>query len=209
MNHAEGEPIQKFVVPEETVELLGLGQSDAFERQINDLIERSLLGAGPFASLSNVPRPDLADVEELFVANLVAVRSWLANLPSAMLEDGVYLMSLTDIVEALREALDRHGVPISALDFINWQGVKELIDDLPTQRVANHLLHEWARNKSLQVKHNDLYDWMGLIPAIAYCDIVVCEKLVADLANREKLRKRAVVITRLGDLPRLLTEISR
>ncbi len=213
LGHARGEPVEKFVVPEEFESLFTPSGMQAFEDRINDSIERSLLGAGVFmkAALAAdaVELPDLGEVEDFFVTNLLEVRSWLAKLPDHFLEDGVYFMSLTDIRTALLRARERHSVPVSELASLGWQGIRALIDDLPTQRTSTHMLLEWARNKSLQVKRNDLYDWMALIPATAYCDVVVTENLFADLVNRGGLKKRARVITRLDDLPALLTSLSR
>ena len=213
MGHARGEPIHRFVVPDEFSSLFTSAGRHEFEGQINDLMERSLLGAGPFAAAAaaagEVQLPNFSDVEEIFATNLIEVRSWLEKLPPEALDDGVYLMSLTDILKALREALERHNISLSAQDSLNWPDLRALIDDLPTQRVAAHLLREWARNKSLRVKPNDLFDWMSLIPATAYCDVVVTEKLFADLVNRGSLKKQAIVITSLEALPVVLAELSR
>ena len=208
MSHARGEPISRIFVPEELERVLGRKGANDVEQQMNDLLERSLLGAGPFAEAASVPRPDLKEVEQIFVDNMLHVRRVLGELPQKYLRRGVYYMSVTDIAQALKEALKRHKIEQSELDFLDWNGVYQLIDSLPTQRVANHLLYEWARNQELKLKRNDLYDWMGLIPAIAYCDVVVTENLTADLVNRGSLEKRATVMTNLGELPDTLVELS-
>jgi len=213
LSHARGEPVARFVVPPDWASFLSARDSYAFECWANEMIERSLLGAGPIPSLTTrmlqLYPPNLGEVEGHFASNLVTVRTWLAKLPQESLDDGVYLMSFTDILQALGDSLQRLGVAASAMASLGWHGIREFIDDLPTQRVATHLLRERARNQALLAEGNDLYDWMSLVPAAAYCDVVVAENLFTDLVNRGTLRKQAIVTAKLRDVPLLLTSVSR
>lgn len=206
MDHARGEPIHRFVVPGEYATLMNDKNKAQFEGMINDWIERSLLGAGPLPSISHadVPDPDLAEVEEMHTQNLLDVRSWLASLPEGELEDALYLLALTDIAQPLAQCLHLAGVTEAEVRALGWQGWREFVDDLPTERVALHVLRHWSRNKTLQIKRNDMYDWMALIPAAAHCDVVVTENLFADLLNRGSVEKRSTVITDLRDLAGLI-----
>ena len=108
---------------------------------------------------------------------------------------------VNDILAPMNDALERHGIlwpEFAVLGETNW---RIFIDNLPTCRVDMHLRRQWAKNKQLKPKPSELNDWAFLGAAVAYCDVVVTEKLFADLVNRGHLEKRAHVITDLKQLP--------
>ena len=76
------------------------------------------------------------------------------------------------------------------------------LDDMPWQRADMHLKRQWAKNANLKPnnRNSSLSDWTFLSVAVSYCDIVVTEKLMADLYSRG-FNTRATVITQLSQLP--------
>ena len=210
MGHARDEPVMEYALPKEIARPLRATAAQAIEASFNELIEQTLLSRQSLSSDSPPPKADLDDVEEFFSRNLVEVLDWLASLEKRSFDEGLYLMSMTDIADALGKSLARHGIAVRELiPHLTTEGLKEFINDLPTQRIATQVLRQWARNRTLRPKRNDLYDFMALIPAIAYCDIVVTEKLFADLVNREGFQKHAEVTTSLRELPTVLERLAR
>jgi hypothetical protein len=76
---------------------------------------------------------------------------------------------------------------------------------MPWQRADMHLKRQWAKNANLRPndRSSHLSDWAFLSVAVSYCDIVVTEKLMADLYSRG-FDTRAKVITQLSQLPALV-----
>jgi hypothetical protein len=68
-----------------------------------------------------------------------------------------------------------------------------------------HLKRQWAKNAALKPndRNSTLSDWTFLSVAVSYCDIVVTEKLMANLYSRG-FSTRAIVITQLSQLPELV-----
>ncbi len=209
MGHARHEPILAYSVPEYVAERLSAGATKAIEESVKSMIEQALLRGQVPLTDECPPQHELADVEADFNANLQQVIDWLRLLAPGQLDLGLHLMAMTDIVVPLGETLALHGVATHEFLFVGEAQVWRFIDDLPTQRVAMHVLRQWVRNAELRPKRNDLYDWMALVPAAVYCDVVVTEKLFADLVNRPAVQSRAQIITNLDDLPPLLTQLSR
>jgi hypothetical protein len=84
--------------------------------------------------------------------------------------------------------LNRGG---KALEGLGEQKLKQVIDDMPTRRVDVHLHRQVLRNSSYVARPTDLEDWGSLAVASSYCDVVVCEKHMADMLKRDGLRTQA------------------
>ena len=80
------------------------------------------------------------------------------------------------------------------------------MDEMPLSRVNMHLVRQWAKNPSLPSTESTLNDWGYLGAAVQYADIVVTEKLFADIVHREGFRPRARIITDLEELPAVLLD---
>lgn len=70
-----------------------------------------------------------------------------------------------------------------------------------TGRLGFQLHRQVLRNPNLKPRPTDLEDWAGLGPAMAHSDVVVCEKHLADLVQRDGFSPPAKVLRELGDLP--------
>ena len=113
---------------------------------------------------------------------------------------------MSDLREPIEEIVAFHGLE----DFTPWteppipERVVEwgfLFDECPSRRVDMHLMLQFTKNPQLKRERSDLNDFVYLGIAAAYCDIVVCEKQMADLLNRTGLTKKATIISDIRDLP--------
>jgi hypothetical protein len=68
---------------------------------------------------------------------------------------------------------------------------KTLINNMPTRPVDLHLHKQVLRNPKYVAKHTDLEDWASLAVASCYCDVVMCEKHMADMLTRDKFKTHA------------------
>ena len=62
---------------------------------------------------------------------------------------------------------------------------------MPIRRVDLHLHKQVLRNLKYAPKSTDLEDWSALAVASCYCDVVVCEKHMADMLLRDGFKARA------------------
>jgi hypothetical protein len=113
-----------------------------------------------------------------------------------------WAIALVDIQEPFLAALVRHGITWPEIQARGVPAMGAFLESMPTRRVDMHLHRQWAKNKGLQANRNDLNDWGLVGAAVAYCDVVVTEKRLADLVNRPGLEKNAKVITDLRELPK-------
>ncbi len=141
---------------------------------------------------------------DVFVEILDLLPKEFEALPDddAIRDRSLYKRCILDIKGIVDERLAAHG--ISGEEFVGLQErIFELVDMMPSRRIDMHLLREFARNRQLPRRKSDLNDFGYLGIAAGYCDVVVAEKQFTDLINRGDLKKKAVVISKLQDLPRV------
>ncbi|MBI3983776.1 hypothetical protein HY346_00570 [Candidatus Microgenomates bacterium] len=148
------------------------------------------------------PLTDLT-AERQFRASLDRWRGAKSKYPPNELEREIYTSTLSDIDEALREALARHEISSDEFALLGETRCWALLDDMPSRRADMHLKRQWAKNADLPPRDSDLIDWAFLAVAVSYCDIVVTENQMADLFSRG-FDTRATVISQLSQLPELL-----
>ncbi len=93
------------------------------------------------------------------------------------------------------------GLGWNDFEALNPSDKIQFVNELPSRRVEKHLMRQFAKNANLPKRNSDLNDWVYLGLAAAYCDVVLAEKQFADLVNRKRLIKKAVVISSIADLP--------
>jgi hypothetical protein len=147
----------------------------------------------------------VAVYEEKFVEHLAKVHEFVSPVKDEGARDMIIRsIALLDIWEEVKMALARLGLPESAFTSLREDQLLEFVDALPTRHVEIHLHRHWARNKQLKETRSALIDWGQTAPMAMYADVVVTEKKLANLLNRPGLRKKAAVITDLGELPNAL-----
>jgi len=173
-----------------------------YQQAIDEMFQISMLsGVAPFGV---APRWDSSGPESTFMKHLHMLHDKLRIVRAEERESALYAMAMLSILGDINAALDRHRVSKQLFDPLGEKGLRSFIDDLPSIRVEMHLSREWIKNTSLQAKRTELNDWAQTAPMAMYSDVVVAEKLLADLLNRSGLGLKARVITDVTDLPRVL-----
>ena len=113
-------------------------------------------------------------------------------------------MSTIDILNPINDVIHKHGLPKEALDDLGEQKLKQVIDDMPSRRVDLHLHKQVLRNLSYVARPTDLEDWGSLTVASSYCDVVICEKHMADMLKRDGFRTHARIEVNLENTFALL-----
>ena len=175
-----------------TIGILGKGHAHAFCSTplrgilglIEEEVERSmlmgneLLGITPLVSYSTTHR-------ENFRQHLSTLHARYKEVPRELRENWLYAMSIIDILSPINDVMVKHGLEKVALEGLGEKRLKQVIDDMPTRRVDLHLHREVLRNPNYVARVSDLEDWGGLVEASCYCDVVICEKHMADMLRRD------------------------
>jgi hypothetical protein len=102
----------------------------------------------------------------------------------------VGVVSLLDIFEPLNEALSRAGIDNEEFLSLSADEMMDFLSDLPSRHVDYELHRLRHEDPHLKRGLGDLEDLAALSVAIAYCDVVVTERLWAHLARRAGLEER-------------------
>lgn len=187
-----------------TLQLLGRGSSHAFGFSppsgvlslVEEDVERAMLIGN---KKLNVKPPFFRNTEhqEKFRSHLASINSRKKELPKEKWEDWLYAILMLDIREPLYEVFLNYGLPENAFERIGEPGLKAIINDMPTRHLDLHLHKQVLRNPNYAPKITDLEDWSGVGVASCYCDVVVCEKHMADMLRRDRFKTNARIETDL------------
>ncbi len=206
-SHAFGLPIGPYRIPD------GLRHqvSDirGFERRANRHLEQELLigpspeeeaeleGYDPFAHLE-VGERYAAGKEEL--RGLRRPDGWHKGERG---ERVAKAQAISDHLPVIKEALERAG--IREADFMagGKGGLSAFVEAVPTMLASSELERQRHASSQKPWEAHDLNDIGALSVAIAYCDIVVTERIWVDAAQRSKLSEQlgTVVLSNFGELP--------
>ena len=187
-----------------SINILGRGHAHAFcspplpgaMALIQDEIERSLLmgsawlGIDPLASYSSTHR-------ENFKQHLSTLHVRCKAVPENLRENWLYAMSTDDILNPLNEVMRKHKLPKETIANLGEHRLKEVIDDMPTRRIDMHLHKQILQNPNYVARSSDLEDWGGIAVASSYCDVVICEKHMADMLRRNRFTTYARIETNI------------
>ena len=123
-----------------------------------------------------------------------------AELPRRQWDDWLHAIVLADIIDPITQCFIDNKLPADTISRLGKEGMTELIQNMPSRRVDLHLLREVLRNEKYKPKDTDLEDWVGVGTASCYCDVVVCEKHMADMLRRSHFTSRARIVTDLGEV---------
>lgn len=129
--------------------------------------------------------------------HLESLHSRQNDVPKHLRENWLYAMLMVDMVEPLSEAMQRFDLPAEAFGDLGEGGLKKLVNDMPMRRVDLHLHKQVLKNPKYLAKITDLEDWAGLVLASCYCDVVVCEKHMANMLSRDGHKAHARIETNL------------
>ena len=190
---------------------VGRGIAHAFGRaatavmpgRVNDAMEEAMLtgcagrAIDPLSFKGHTQRDN-------FRSHLEKLQKTKHELPKHKWEDWLYAISVVDILEPLSRVMSRHNLDKRDIEPLGAPFLTALVNDMPTRRVDVHLHRQVLRNSSYRPRKTDLEDWAGLAIASSYCDVVVCEKHMADMLKRDGFRARARIETSLPALFRTI-----
>jgi len=180
------------------IAILGRGHSHAFGTSplqgvlahIKEEVERSMLIGNEVLGI-NPPASHSTKYRENFREHLATLHARQEDVPKDLRENWLYAMSTVDILNPINDVIHKHGLLKEALEGLGEHKLKQVIDDMPTRRVDLHLHRQVLRNPSYLARSTDLEDWGSLALASSYCDVVVCEKHMADMLKRDSFRTHA------------------
>lgn len=201
IGNAFGLPLGKYRIPNELREGFSQTSATLIEEAASTFLEKAALtGIGP----DGITMPPFTTTyhNQVFLQHLNNFPKLLAEL-NAESEDAIYACALLDIREPVTEVLTENGLTWDFLTDLGKDSLKQFLDELPSRRVETHLHRQLIKNPSMRTKLNDLEDWAAMGPSVAYCDVVVCEKHMADLLSRDQFHVHARVTNRLQAIPDL------
>lgn len=181
-----------------TVSLLGKGHAHAFGSPplrgllaaFAEDVERSILTGDPRLGIQP-PAFHGTKHRENFRQHLATLHQRYHDVPRELRENWLYAISTIDILNPLNDVATKHNLDRSVLDGLGEKRLKQVIDDMPTRRVDMHLHREVLKNRSYVARASDLEDWGGLTVASCYCDVVVCEKHMANMLRQSGFLTKA------------------
>jgi hypothetical protein len=203
VSHAFGIALDQYRLPDD-VKTKCSDNSEKLEQAIRAAMEQwAVHGVSPFGD--QAPSFGYTSHNRTFKKHIDDLAATLSNLTPQKQDDALYAISIADARGPITDVLARHGLDWNWCSRLGVSGLKELVDDLPSRRVDLHLHRQVLRNPQLRGKITDLEDWAGLGPAVAYADMVVCERHFADLVKRDGFQAQAYVTTDLGQLAEVLS----
>lgn len=114
--------------------------------------------------------------------------------------------TLQDIAEQMTEALNIAGIGAEEFEQLGPEGLLDFLADLPSRDVEFQVRAAHHNNPALEWKEGHLADLGSLCIGIPYCEVMVTEKLWADLAIRRGLPEKyeTAVFSRISDLSMFL-----
>lgn len=195
------------VRPSDNFALLGRGVSYAFGEHrtsnfppdIEEEIERSMLTGNSSMNIEPLSFKNSAQREN-FLAHLGSLHKTKKDLPKSKWENWLYATVLADIRNPLAEVMCRHNIEKADFENLGETQLKAIVDAMPTRQLDLHLHRQVLRNPSYKAKITDLEDWAGVGIACCYCDVVVCEKHMADMIQRDRFPVKARIETNLANV---------
>lgn len=121
-----------------------------------------------------------------------------------LVDRAAYARCMVEILDLINDELQEGGIDADEFAQLGLSGFIQFMDAMPMTRIRVHLHQQWAKNRDLKPARSTLNDWFYLSAAAAYSDVIVTEKLFADLVRREGLVTKAQVLTGLEKLPSAL-----
>jgi hypothetical protein len=162
----------------------GLPPLQGLLQRFEERVERSMLvgddvlGIAPISSHISTHRIN-------FHEYLASLNERHKAVPKIHQENWLYATSVIDVLDPINDVLSKHKLPKGLLSNLGSEKLKQIVNDMPTRRVDLHLHRQVLRNPQYRSRITDLEDWGSLALASSYCDVVVCEKHMADMLRRD------------------------
>jgi len=161
-------------------------------------LERALLVGDARLDMAS---PTIRDTEhrERFQRHLQGLKRIRDRLPRESWDDALHAISMIDILDPLSRVVARHDLDKSVLSSLDKSELSRWLQSMPSRQVDLHLHRQVLKDPHYRSKVTDLEDWAALVMASIYCDVVVCEKHMAAMLQRDHFKTRARVVTHLAD----------
>lgn len=129
---------------------------------------------------------------------------------SHRLHDGLMLESIASMLDELNEAAEVRGIDTRPFLLPPIEGPRRFHASLPARSVFVDLQYFRLNERQFTPEQHDRMDLLAHAVAFAYCDVVVTENRLADLARKARVSERfgTVVLRKLEELPRVLERIT-
>lgn len=186
--------------------LIGKGVGHAFGQEYGDdfptgfeaLFEKWLLTGAKELGVAPAKLPQAREKFQ-FLSHLESLQKNKANLPRGKWDDWLYAVSLVDVLEVLSEVCREHEIAKERFIGLGKADYYKIVEAMPTRRLDVHLHRQVIKNGQYKPKPGDMEDWAGVGVASCYCDIVICERHLADLLRRDKYQSFARIETSLHE----------
>jgi len=203
ISHALGRHIFDYALPEPYRSRFPSDVVTHFEAVATAEMEKAAItGIGP-GNIRMTPFTVTAG-NDTFKHHLERLPSLRAEIPRQQWDDALIAICFGDIVEPVTAVLSKNGLDWSSLTALGKDALTKFVFDIPSRRVEFHMHRQFMKNPNLKPKITDLEDWAGLGPAVAHSDIVVCEKLFADLVKRDGFSAKAKTVTDICQMAEML-----
>jgi len=177
---------------------LGMGLPGELREEAIERMERSVLTGDAHLDVAS-PTFHGAEQRERFQRHLQNMKHIRDQVPRESWEDALCAISMIDILDPLNCVFDRHGLDKSALLSLDKPKLSRWLASMPIRKVDLHLHRQVLKNPQYRPKVTDLEDWAALATASVYCDVVVCEKHMAAMLQRDHFETRARIGTHLAE----------
>ncbi|MNG63954.1 hypothetical protein D3C79_221900 [compost metagenome] len=194
-------------IKESNLKIIGFGSEHAFgvsDKECDELnfytrnVERAILVGSK--QLGIEPAQFFRTIHgENFKNHLQNLRGKFDDAQGVEKDNLLYAILTVDILSVFNAVFEKYSIAVSDYPF-DASSMKSIIDSMPTRSLDLHLHRQVLANPNYAAKITDLEDWAGLGLAACYCDVVVCEKHMADMMKRNKYKTKARVETNLENV---------
>lgn len=203
VGHAFGKKPLSFRVREPLRSALSSDRLKELKRYGRQELERAVIvGKGPGGIM--LSRFEHTRYNYDFMQHLDSLPARFSTVPRGRWDDALRGAALSEIHDPVYEALLHHDLSWKWLVSLGKEELSKFVDELPSRRVEMHLYKQLLKNTTIKPRVTDLEDWCALGPAVAYCDVVVCEKHYAELVTRDAFETNAIVISDVRQLPEVI-----
>jgi len=109
-------------------------------------------------------------------------------------------LAIVDVMEPLYFVFMKNGLSSEQTKDFKKKDWEFIVMNMPSRRVDHHLMKQVLKNRQYKPKSGDVFDWSALGIASQYCDVVICEKHMADWLHRDNLKIKARIETSLKSI---------
>lgn len=194
-----------------SLDLLGFGISHAFGEEFEDHFstihelefEKACI-TGCSELIGNIPPFYGRKHAEKFRDHLAKLHTIKERLPRGQWGDFLRVLSLSDVITPFSDVMHQNGLSYADFEKLRKEEIFELVQSMPSRALDIHLSSQVLKKNDYNPKITDMEDWAGVGVGAQYCDVVVCEKHMADMLGRDRFVSKAVIFRNITQLESIL-----